>query len=102
MELIDHHLRSKLNSETGRIGWKELERYFARGVLIVVDPELDLVQVAACMADDDREAVEKWLTSGQVARASSDDAMGWNERNPEFWAVVTAPWVLVQEIRNTA
>ncbi len=95
-------LRAKLNSETGKIGWKELERHFARGVVIRVDAELDLIEVAARMARDDKQALEKWLTSGQVGRASAEDAEGWHERNAEFWAVVAAPWVLVQEIRGEA
>ena len=30
-------LRAKINAETGKIGWKELERHFARGVVITVD-----------------------------------------------------------------
>ena len=30
----DALLRAKLNAETGRLGWKELERHFARGAVI--------------------------------------------------------------------
>lgn len=91
-------LQDKLNAETGQITWKELERHFARGVLVKVAADLDLVAVAACVSSDDRDAVERWLTAGQMARASVEDASDWNARQPMFWAVVTAPWVLVQEI----
>jgi hypothetical protein len=28
------------------------------------------------------------------------DAEDWHARQPQFWAVVVAPWVLVQEIQN--
>lgn len=91
-------LRSRLNGEIGKLGWNELERHFARGVLVKVGPSLDLVEVAAAMIRDDKAAVESWLASGRIARASSEDAVAWNARRPEFWAVVTAPWVLVQEI----
>ncbi len=98
----DDLLRAKLNSETAKISWKELERHFARGVVIRVAGELDLIEVAFHMARDDRTAVERWLTEGSVARASEADARGWAERTPSFWAVVAAPWVLVQEIRGEA
>lgn len=91
-------LRSRLNGETGKLGWNELERHFARGVLVKVEPGLDLVEVAAAMIRDDKAAVESWLGSGRIARVSAEDAVAWNARRPEFWAVVTAPWVLVQEI----
>lgn len=92
-------VRVRLNAETARVGWKELERHFARGVVIRVDAELDLVEVAARMARDDKQALEKWLVGGQVGRPSMDEAASWWERNADFWAVVTAPFVLIQEIR---
>lgn len=91
-------LRCRLNGETGKLGWDELERHFARGVLIRVAPGLDLVEVAAAMVRDDKAAIESWLAVGRIARASAADAEAWNARRPVFWAVVTAPWVLAQEI----
>jgi hypothetical protein len=91
-------LRAKINAETGQLGWKELERHFARGVVIKVQRGLDLVDVAARIAQDDKSVVERWLNEGRIARASAEDAADWNERQPMFWAVVTAPWVLVQEV----
>ncbi|WP_303902309.1 DUF2288 domain-containing protein [Thiohalomonas denitrificans] len=91
-------VRAGLTAETARIRWTELGRHFARGVVIRVDVELDLVEVAACMVRDEKEALEKWLASGRVAHPSEAEAAGWYERSAEFWAVVTAPWVIVQEI----
>lgn len=90
-------LHARLNGETGRISWQELQRHFARGVVIHVSADLDLVEVAAHVARDDRAAVEGWITEGKIARATSDHAEEWERRKPDFWAVVTAPWVLVQE-----
>jgi len=98
--LGDAELRAQLNAETGRIAWPELQRPFARGVLVRVDPGLDLVAVAAAFARDDRAALAAWLDDGSVARASDAEARDWQTRQPGFWAVVTAPWVLVQEIRE--
>ena len=90
-------LRAKLNGETGKIVWKELEKHYARGVVVVVDKNLDLVEVALQFAEDNKDPIEKWLTSGEVARAMAEDAKRWVETDPVFWAVVVAPWVLVQE-----
>lgn len=89
--------RDLLNAQTARIEWEELQRHFARGVVIKVAPELDLIHVAARLTDDDKAAFEAWLASGQVARATDDDARTWVRTQPSFWAVVVAPWVLVQE-----
>jgi len=93
-------IRQQLNAQTGRLGWKELERHFARGSVIKVAGELDLVEVAACVAQDDKATIEFWLASGRLAPADTEDALVWHGRQAEFWAVVVAPWVLVQEIRG--
>lgn len=94
-------LRAQLNAETGKLTWKELERHFARGAVIRVAHGLDLVDVAARMAQDDKAAVEHWMRAGQLSRATSAEALDWNQLQPAFWAVVIAPWVLVQEVGAT-
>ncbi|QSA98919.1 DUF2288 domain-containing protein [Methylococcus sp. EFPC2] len=91
-------LNAKLNQETGRLTWSELERHFARGALIWVSGQLDLVEVAAAMAADDKAVVQQWLTEHLLGKAGIEEARRWHETQPEFWAVVTAPWVLIQEI----
>lgn len=90
-------LRAKLNLETGTLSWPELQRHFARGVVIVVGNTLDLVEVAATFAEDDRPRAASWLDSGQVRRAEDADALRWQAGAISLWAVVVAPWVLVQE-----
>jgi hypothetical protein len=93
-------LRAKLNAETAKLAWRELERHFARGVVIKVAGDLDLVEVALSMARDDRAAIEGWLADGRIARASAEDAQTWHTEQSRFWAVVAAPWVLIQEVSS--
>lgn len=100
MSESDALLRVKLNAETGRLVWRELERHFARGVVILVAPGLDLVEVALQISRDNKDQVAAWLQAGQVRRADSEDARSWHQDRSRFWAVVVAPWVLVQEIRE--
>lgn len=97
MEELDTDLRTRLNGETAKIGWGELERHFARGVVIAVASALDLIDVAVAMAEDDTAALAAWMRSGQVMRADAERAQRWVAEQPLFWAVVVAPWVLVQE-----
>ena len=91
-------LRAQLNGETGKLTWKELERYFARGVVIRVARSLDLVAVAASITQDDKASVEHWMNEDLIGRATTEQALDWQQRQVDFWAVVTAPWVLVQEV----
>jgi hypothetical protein len=90
-------LKSRLNTETAKIGWTEIQRFFAKGQVFIVAPELDLVDTAAKMIHDEKITVEKWLEHGQIQQATIEDARRWNEIDPDLWAVVVAPWILVQE-----
>ncbi len=100
---VDKELQSaKLNIETGLIAWDELARHFARGVVIRVHPDLDLVDVGQAFLSDDAAAVDGWRQSKQLNRASDDDARRWHAESAEFWALVVAPWVLVQEVEKSA
>ena len=89
--------RARLAGETGTLPWSELVRHFARGVVVTVRGDVDLIDAALCLAEDDAALLGEWIESGRVARASDDDARDWTAREPVFRCVVVAPWVLVQE-----
>lgn len=91
-------LFQKLNLETGKIAWPELQRYYARGVVIIVAKELDLVEVAKLITQDRKDKVQHLLQHGLIRHATDDDAREWNQSQQVFWALVIAPWVLVQVI----
>lgn len=93
-------LRAKLNAETGKLIWPELEPHYARGVVVKIAGDLDLVDVALKFAQDNKDAIKRWLTSGEIERAMEQDAKRWGKKDPLFWAVVVAPWVLVQEVEE--
>mgnify|MGYP001163538780 FL=1 len=90
-------IKAKLNLETSRIHWHELQTYYARGQVVRVAPELDLLNVAAQLAADNKAQFEHWMSGGQVGEVAPDLARAWYDRNAELWAVVIAPWVLVQD-----
>lgn len=89
-------LRAKLNQETAQMPWKELQRYFAGGMIIAVSPELDLVDVALRIANDDTAAVKQWMSDNRIAKVSDAQALAWWDADITLWAVVVKPWILVQ------
>lgn len=101
IELNSEQLRQKINLETSQLSWSELQRHFARGVVIVVSDELDLIEVAAVFSEDNKSQVEKWLNSKLIHRAQDDDARLWQAEDCAFWSAVVAPWVLVQETKTS-
>ncbi|QRY79124.1 DUF2288 domain-containing protein [Pseudomonas sp. PDNC002] len=90
-------LYAKLLGETAKISWQELAPFFARGNLLKVGACADLVEVAVGVAEDDKAKVAAWLNSGELAKVDEIQAQDFLNRDPELWAVVIAPWVLVQE-----
>lgn len=89
-------LRAKINGETARMKWSELQRFFASGAVISVTPDLDLVEVAYSIASDDKQAVAQWMAESRVAKVSDAQAEAWMQADASLWAVVVKPWILVQ------
>ncbi|MDF0731234.1 DUF2288 domain-containing protein [Pseudomonas entomophila] len=90
-------LYAKLLGETATIEWKALERFWAKGDLIWVAPSLDLIAVAEAMAENRSEIFAKWRSDGTVAALSAEQALDIQARDPEIWAVVVSPFVVMQE-----
>ncbi|HEX8592870.1 MAG TPA: DUF2288 domain-containing protein [Pseudomonas sp.] len=90
-------LYAKLLGETASITWKELQPFFAKGALLWVEPSLDLIEVAQAVAENDAAKVSAWLSTGNVAKVAEPRALELFERDPTLWAVVVAPWVLIQD-----
>ncbi len=89
--------RAKINSETAKIPWQELQRFFAAGKVMTVGSGVDLVDVAYALEQDDVERVKQWTESKQLLPVSDQQARDWVNRDASLWAVVIKPWVLVQE-----
>ncbi len=89
--------RAKLNLETSQIAWKDLQRYFASGVALYVADDLDLVEVAFQMSEDNATQIQQWMAAGKFGKVSDEQAAAWYAANALLWAVVVSPWVLVQQ-----
>jgi len=90
-------VKARLNTETAKIGWTEIQRFFAKGQVFIVASELDLIDTAARMIHDEKGSVKEWLEKKLIVQATTEDAKRWHNNDPDLWAVVVAPWILVQE-----
>lgn len=93
----EHQLTSELLSETAKISWRELQRFFASGHAIAVDNSLDLIFVAAQITKDNAEQIKVWMDAGLVDAVKDSQAKIWYEQDIVVWAIVVKPWVLVQQ-----
>ncbi len=98
--LKDSELHDKINRETARIRWSELERHFANGAVVWVGEDLDLVEVALRIAHDDKASIARWMSEGRLAKVSDVQAQTWQAADAQLWASVVSPFVLVQPEKN--
>jgi len=92
----DKELYDKVNSETARINWSELERHFAQGNVVFVSEELDLIDVAVRISHDDRDSIQRWMAEGKVHKVKDEQAQAWAMSDSLLWASVVHPFILVQ------
>ena len=90
--------RAKIVTETARIPWLELQRFFAAGKVFQIATELDLVDVAYALQQDEIDLVKPWTENQQLSPVSDAQAQAWVSADATLWAVVVKPWVLVQTI----
>ena len=93
-------LRDEIHSETSTIAWSELQRFFASGKAIHVADDLDLVEVALQVANDNSILVSEWMDRGKISPVSDDQARNWFDTNATVWAVVVKPRVLVPDTKE--
>ena len=92
--------RAELNAQTGKIPFRELQRFFAAGQVLHVADRLDLVEVGDALGRDDVEAVRRWKDAGELIPVSDESARAWIASDDSVWALAVAPFVLVQAISS--
>lgn len=93
---VEDESRTRILGETAKIDWSELQTFFAAGHAVSVATELDLIEVAHQMAQDNDQLVAKWLDTGKVRVVTDAEAIQWLATDALMWTVVIKPWVLVQ------
>ena len=92
-------LVQRLNKETAKINWLELQKHYAAGNLLAVAEGADLINIAEAFHQDDTVKVQAWLTDKTLFEINDQQALDWYESNVEHWAVVIPPFVLVQKVK---
>lgn len=92
--------KAKITQETAKINWLELQRFYAQGKVVAVSDQLDLVEVAYQLQQDNSAQFQEWMADNSVNTVSDEQALEWFENKQDLWAVVISPWILVQQERT--
>jgi hypothetical protein len=90
-------LIARLNSETAKIDWHELQKHYAAGNVLGVASNADLIKVAIEFHRDNATQIQQWLQDSSLFEVSDQQALDWYNSNCQLWALVIPPFVLVQE-----
>ncbi len=94
----NQELIARLNSETAKINWHELQKHYALGNVLAVAEGGDLIQVAIALHQDNSAQIQQWLDEKVVLEVSDQQALAWYESNTTVWALVIPPFILVQAV----
>ena len=90
--------RNQLQQECAPIFFHEIEQFFAKGMLILIAMDLDIIDVALIIQGDNTRQLQQLIKQKKVTRAHDEHAIKWSEQPTQLLAITVAPWVLVQEI----
>ena len=95
-----NNTQSELVSATAKIRFMELQRFFAQGKLLLVNPTIDLVEVATMIVNDQSVEINSLIETQKLSIPDDQVAKQWVSDDAVLWCVVVAPFVLVQELTD--
>ena len=92
-------IHEKLREELDIVDWRALRSQLRRDSVILVEPELDLVEVAWCVAKDRSAEVAGWIDAGQLRKPTAAELTAWErDLDKSFRMLIVAPYLLVQAV----
>ena len=92
--LKNNQLYKQLEEEAGLATWPLLKAHHARGALIWVAPELDLIEVGVAVVSDDKVLIQNWMTKEKITPLPDRLVM----TKCELKCLIAQPLILIQEV----
>jgi hypothetical protein len=92
-------LRTELAAMVDEAEWEWLMPHARRDAVVIVNPDLDLVDVGVAIASDNVPTVQRWISEQLIYKPSSEQLSDWgSDRTRRFNALIVQPYVLVQDL----
>jgi len=83
--------------ELDTVDWRAIRTQLRRDSVILVDPELDLIEVAWCVANDRSAEVARLDRCRQLRKPTAAELAAWErDLDKPFRMSIVAPYLLVQ------
>jgi hypothetical protein len=91
-------IRAELSENVDEAEWDWLIPHVKRDVVIVVSPQVDLIDVGVAIASDKTSDIQVWMDEALLTKPSNIQLGEWNaNRSKRFNTLIVQPFVLVQE-----
>jgi hypothetical protein len=95
-------LKAELTASLDEAEWQWLLPHVRRDSLIVVTPELNIVDVGVAIANDNVSLVQNWISQQLIYKPTLDQMADWQANlSKRFNTLIVQPFVLVQEPGET-
>ncbi|NCP03002.1 MAG: DUF2288 domain-containing protein, partial [Deltaproteobacteria bacterium] len=85
-------IRERFEKDLAAVDWKALRIHVQRDALILVAAQLNLVDVATCVAADDSHIVATWIEDGLLKKPSVAQLASWElHLDKPFRMLIAAP-----------
>lgn len=91
-------LKAELTASLDEAEWQWLLPHARRDSLIVVTPELNIIDVGVAIANDNVSLVQNWISQKLIYKPSLNQMADWQANlSKRFNTLIVQPFVLVQE-----
>jgi hypothetical protein len=99
MPIMADNLRQELTELLDQATWEWLLPHAERDAVIIVDPQLALVDVGMAIVEDQSQAVQHWISEALLAKPTLEQKIVWEKtENIQFTALIVQPYVLIQTL----
>jgi hypothetical protein len=90
-------LRQELTELLDEATWEWLAPHTDRDAVIIVAPQLELVEVGMAIAQDQAQSVQHWIAEQLLTKPTLEQKIQWEKQEQQrFAALIVQPYVLIQ------
>lgn len=94
-------VREKFSTDLAEVDWKDMRIHLQRDVIILVAEDLDLVDVAVAVAEDNKDQVSLWIAAGKLAKPTREQIDQWETQlGKPFRMLIAQPYILAQVVNH--
>tara|TARA_R110002072_G_scaffold534_7_gene4148 strand:- start:53509 stop:53805 length:297 start_codon:yes stop_codon:yes gene_type:complete len=96
---MNEKLYEELKEQIEQADWSMLKDHHKRGAMYLIDGELDLIEVAVAIAEDNITFIKDLLGNNKLRKPSDEEVDQWNkEKNVKLGSfLIVQPYVLVKQ-----